>query len=55
MGPSPRTPLRQTNDKCRARGFALAPAISGWTYYKATAPHLSALGLATVKSLIASL
>jgi aminoglycoside phosphotransferase (APT) family kinase protein len=39
----------------RARGFALAPAISGWTYYKVTAPHLSALGLATVKSLIASL
>lgn len=39
----------------RARGFALAPAISGWTYYKNTAPHLSALGLATVKSLIASL
>ncbi len=39
----------------RARGFALAPAISGWTYYKGTAPRLSALGLATVKSLIASL
>ncbi len=39
----------------RARGFALAPAISGWTYYKDTAPHLSALGLAAVKSLIASL
>ena len=39
----------------RARGFALAPALSGWTYYKVTAPHLSALGLATVKSLIASL
>jgi aminoglycoside phosphotransferase (APT) family kinase protein len=39
----------------RARGFALAPAISGWTYYRDTAPHLSALGLATVKALIASL
>ena len=39
----------------RARGFALAPAISGWTYYRSTAPHLSALGLATVKSLVASL
>ncbi|TWP33223.1 aminoglycoside phosphotransferase family protein [Leekyejoonella antrihumi] len=39
----------------RARGFALAPAISGWIYYRDTAPHLSALGLAAVKSLIASL
>jgi hypothetical protein len=39
----------------RARGYALAPAISGWTYYRDTAPHLSALGLATVKALIASL
>ena len=39
----------------RARGFALAPAISSWTYYRDTAPHLSALGLATVKALIASL
>ncbi len=39
----------------RARGFALAPAISGWTYYRDTAPHLSALGLATVRALIASL
>ena len=38
----------------RARCFALAPAISGWTYYRDTAPHLSALGLATVKALIAS-
>lgn len=39
----------------RARGFALAPAISGWTYYRDTAPHLSALALATVQALIASL
>lgn len=39
----------------RARGFALAPAISGWTYYRDTAPHLSALGLVKVKALIASL
>ena len=39
----------------RARGFALAPAISGWTYYKDTAPHLSAQALATVRALIASL
>jgi len=39
----------------RARGFALAPAISGWTYYRDTAPHLSALGLATVQALVASL
>lgn len=39
----------------RGRGFALAPAVSGWLYYRDTAPHLSALGLATVKSLIASL
>ncbi|MFX5245360.1 phosphotransferase, partial [Acinetobacter baumannii] len=29
----------------RARGFALAPAISGWTYYRDTAPHMSQLGL----------
>lgn len=39
----------------RGRGFALAPAISGWMYYKDTAPHMSAKGLATVESLIASL
>ena len=39
----------------RARGFALAPAISGLTYYRDTAPHLAALGLETVRSLIASL
>ncbi len=39
----------------RGRGFALAPAISGWTYYRDTAPHFSALGLATVKALVASL
>lgn len=39
----------------RARGFALAPAISGWTYYRETAPHMSASGLATVRALIASL
>jgi aminoglycoside phosphotransferase (APT) family kinase protein len=39
----------------RARGFALAPALSGWTYYRDTAPHLSALGLATVRALVASL
>ncbi len=39
----------------RGRGHALAPAISGWTYYRDTAPHLSAQSLATVKALIASL
>ncbi len=39
----------------RARGFALAPAISGWTYYRDTAPHMSQLGLRTVRQLIASM
>lgn len=39
----------------RARGLPLAPAISGRAYYRDTAPHLSALGLATVKALVASL
>lgn len=39
----------------RARGYALAPAISGWTYYRDTNPRLSQLGLATVKRLIDSL
>ena len=39
----------------RARGFALAPAISGMTYYRDSAPHLAAFGLATVRALVASL
>ncbi|GAA1918716.1 aminoglycoside phosphotransferase family protein [Nocardioides hwasunensis] len=39
----------------RARGFALAPAISGWTYYRETAPAISQGALATVRRLIASL
>lgn len=39
----------------RARGFALAPAISGATYYRDTAPELAALDLATVRALVASL
>lgn len=39
----------------RARGFALAPAVSGWTYYRDTAPRLSALSIATVQALVASL
>lgn len=39
----------------RSRGYALAPAISGWTYYRDPAPHISASSLATVKALVASL
>lgn len=39
----------------RGRGHALVPAISGWTYYRETAPFISAASLATVKALIASL
>lgn len=39
----------------RARGFALAPAISGWTYYRQTAPEISRRSLDTVRRLIASL
>ena len=39
----------------RARGFALAPAISGWTYYRDTAPEISRGALGTVRRLIASL
>jgi aminoglycoside phosphotransferase (APT) family kinase protein len=39
----------------RARGFALAPAISGWTYYRDTAPDISRGALGTVRRLIASL
>ncbi|HEX5918342.1 MAG TPA: aminoglycoside phosphotransferase family protein [Nocardioides sp.] len=39
----------------RARGFRLAPAISGWTYYRDTAPETSRGALETVRSLIASL
>ena len=39
----------------RARGFALAPAISGWTYYRDTAPETSRGALETVRRLIASL
>ena len=39
----------------RGRGFALAPAISGMTYYRDTAPHLAALGRSSVRALVASL
>ncbi len=39
----------------RARGFALAPAISGWTYYRDSAPETSRAALGTVRRLIASL
>lgn len=39
----------------RARGFALAPAISAWTYYRTTDPEGSVESLATVRRLIASL
>lgn len=39
----------------RARGFALAPAISGWTYYRETAPEIARGALQTVRRLIASL
>jgi aminoglycoside phosphotransferase (APT) family kinase protein len=39
----------------RARGFALAPSISGWTYYRDTAPEMSRSSLRTVQRLIASL
>ncbi|MBC2933677.1 aminoglycoside phosphotransferase family protein [Nocardioides sp. zg-1228] len=39
----------------RARGFALAPAISAWTYYRDTAPETSRGALQTVRRLIASL
>ncbi len=39
----------------RARGFALAPAISGWTYYHHTNPAMSRSSLDTVRKLIASL
>lgn len=39
----------------RARGFALAPAINGMTYYRDTASHLAQLNLRTVQRLIASL
>lgn len=39
----------------RARGFALAPAISGMTYYGDTAPHLARRNLRTVQRLVASL
>lgn len=39
----------------RARGYALAPAISGWTYYRDTAPEISRGALETVERLIASL
>lgn len=39
----------------RGRGFALAPAISAWTYYRETSPRLSRLALATTRSLVASL
>lgn len=39
----------------RARGFALAPSISAFTYYRETAPDTSAGSLETVQALIASL
>ncbi|WP_082563853.1 MULTISPECIES: aminoglycoside phosphotransferase family protein [unclassified Nocardioides] len=39
----------------RARGYALAPSISGWTYYRDSSPRISEESLATVRSLIASL
>lgn len=39
----------------RARGFALAPSISGFTYYRETSPRMSDLGLRTVRQLVASL
>lgn len=39
----------------RGRGFALAPAISGFTYYRETSPRMSGLGLRTVRQLVASL
>lgn len=39
----------------RARGFALAPAISASTYYRDTAPEISRGSLRTVRRLVASL
>lgn len=39
----------------RARGVALAPAISAWTYYRETAPPMAASAAATVRRLVASL
>lgn len=39
----------------RARGFALAPAINGMTYYRDSAPNLARLNLRTVQRLVASL
>lgn len=39
----------------RARGFALAPAISASTYYRETAPDIAVSALGTVRRLIASL
>jgi aminoglycoside phosphotransferase (APT) family kinase protein len=39
----------------RSRGFALAPSISSWTYYRDTNPALSAGSLDTVRRLVASL
>jgi aminoglycoside phosphotransferase (APT) family kinase protein len=39
----------------RARGFALAPAISGLTYYRDTAPAMAADSVETVRRLVASL
>lgn len=39
----------------RGRGFALAPAISGWTYYRTSDPTTSRESLQTVRDLIASL
>ncbi|MHA3701230.1 aminoglycoside phosphotransferase family protein [Jatrophihabitans sp. YIM 134969] len=39
----------------RGRGFALQPALTGSVYYRRSAPHLAAQGLATLKALVASL
>lgn len=39
----------------RARGYALAPAINGMTYYRDTAPHLARSNLRTVQRLVDSL
>lgn len=39
----------------RGRGFALAPSISGFTYYRRTSPRMSQLGLRTLRQLVESL
>lgn len=35
--------------------LALKPALTGWIYYRRSAPHLSALGRVTLEALIDSL